>query len=292
MLMFSPSAVALTLGGVGIKPSQTTPNGWFVYQLGPQQSVTDAVLVNNGTDTEQVLQLAAVDSQPTDIGAFGLKGTNSVQVGIGKWVRLSSTKITLAAGQSKKIPFTLSIPAGTASGEYSGAITVQQAPQKTSTSGAFITTRVAVRIYNTVGSPVKKIRLQDFSVVEGAARQNYDFTVKAKNDGNVSIPARLVLRIEGYGIPTDDGPDPDFTYVATADNVVATLERTWQIPLGSIPTQTYMRWRKPYFGRFQASVTIEYDGEYGQEKLQSSKFLLITTPWFSTTRQCLPVNPC
>lgn len=293
MLVLSPSADALTLGGIGIQPAQTTPNGWFVFQLGPRQSVTDTVVINNGTDSEQTVRIAAVDSQSTDIGAFGLKGTNAEHTGIGKWVKLSATQITVAAGQTKKVSFTLSIPAGTAPGEYAGAITVQSVPPKSSASGAYITSRVGVRIYNTVpGALVKQATLQNFSVVESAAMRNYEFTIRAKNDGNVTLPARLVLHIEGYGIPTNDGPDRNFTYAAAGDDVSATMARTWQLPVGSNGTETYLRWRKPYFGRFQAFATIEYDGNNGREVLKSPTYLLSVLPWFSTIRQCTPSNPC
>ena len=287
-------ALALSLGGVGIRPAHPRPpdTGWFIYQLKPGESTTDAVLVSNETDTEQALDLAAVDYEPTDIGAFGLKGSSAEQTSIGLWTQLSTTTITLPPGKAREVEFTLTIPQNADVGEHAGAIVVQpsQRARSSAVSGAYITTRVGARIYNTVpGELVRKIKLLGFLMHEDKKTQHYEFVVQGKNEGNVSVSPRLRLHLNGWGLvkvpPVGDAELADFPGFALFGFqrfLPKELSNNWQLARGAT-VETYFRWRKPWLGRFSAYLTLEYERKAGEpEVIRSETFKFTVLPWPAT----------
>ena len=296
VLVVGSSTQAVTLGGIGIRPAQPTPQGWFIFKLGPGQRTSNTVVVSNTTDEPQTVQLAAVDAEPTEIGAFGLKANDAVQTGIGKWVELSVAELTLLPNQSQPVSFTLTIPPGTSSGEYAGAITVSQKPLKPSpgASGAFITTRVGVRIYNTVpGRLVRKVKLVNFFVRHDASRQNFKFTVVAKNEGNVTVPAWVSLHLDGFGlvkVPPKRAPAeaeiPGDSPIELQWFAPLVQSAGWQLNSGVPQQETYLVWPVPYWGRLRAVVTLAYEGDSGREILRSDPYLLRVWPWSSTVQLC------
>lgn len=287
-------AYGLSLGGLGIRPANPRPpdTGWFVYQLKPGESVSDAVLVVNDTDAAVTVQLNAVDYEPTDIGAFGVKGSDAEQTDIGKWVQLATTTLDLPPRTSQEVPFTLAIPLDADVGEHAGAIMAQptQARQSSKISGAYITTRVGARIYNTVpGELVHKLTLLGFSMHENMQTGHLEFTVRAKNDGNVSVSPSLKLHLDGWGlvqIPPPGDPEladfPGFAPFGFQRFLPKVLQNNWQLARDAT-VETYFRWRKPYLGRFTASLTMEYERTTGNpEVLQSETIRLTVLPWPET----------
>lgn len=287
-------ASALSLGGLGIRPAYPKPPdpGWFIYQLKPGESVTDAVLVVNGTDQSMTVDLNAVDYEPTDIGAFGVKGSGAEQTDIGKWTQLATTTFTVAPHSEREVEFVLAIPPDADVGEHAGAIMVQlsQAQQSSKISGAYITTRVGARIYNTVpGELVSQLTLRGFSVLENKKTGHYEFTVRAKNEGNVSVSPSLKLHLDGWGlvaVPPDSSPErsdyPDFALFGLQQFLPRVLQTTWQLARDA-EVETYFRWRKPYLGRFSATLTMEYERTPGHpEVIQSETLRFTVLPWPET----------
>ncbi len=290
----TPAAYGLSLRGVGIRPAHPRPPdaGWFVYQLKPGESVTDAVLVVNDTDQPVMLELNAVDYEPTDIGAFGVKGSGAEQVGIGKWTRLATTTLELPAGGKREVPFILTIPPEADVGEHAGAIMAQSAQAKPASqiSGAYITTRVGARIYNTVpGELVRALKLLGFSVHDNKKTGHYEFTVRAKNVGNVSVSPQLKLHLDGWGLVTVPPPDdPEladfqgFSLFGLQRFLPKVRQNNWQLARDA-EVETYFRWRKPYLGRFSTTLTLEYERTPGNpEVLRSQTLSLMVLPWPET----------
>lgn len=285
------SALGSTPRGITIGPSSPQPPDmeWFTYQLKPGERVVDSVLVTNATAIKQRLRLAAVDYEPTTIGAFGLKAATAEQTGIGAWVQLSTTTISLPPGQGLVVEFTLTIPPDADGGEQAGAITAQPALAAPSAqgSGSGMATPVSVRIYNLVpGTLIKKVALAGFSVSENTETGHYEFVVRGKNEGNVSVLPRLRLRLDGWGLV----PVPPEGAVERADRPGLSLfglqrflpqeqANHWQLARGAT-VETYFRWRKPWFGRFRAQVTLAYERQPGQpETLPSAVYTFTVLPW-------------
>ncbi|MDD5109929.1 MAG: LytR C-terminal domain-containing protein [Patescibacteria group bacterium] len=297
LVLVVPVALALSLGGIGIRMKHQSASGWFIYELPAGASTTDTVVVQNSTDQEQALMLNSVDYQPTDTGAFGLKGSGAQQNDIGKWVQLSTTTFSLAPGEMREITFILAIPPDADVGEHAGAITVQATALRGSPSGqsgAFIATRVGQRIYNTVpGKLTRQARLVGFTVRDDPKLAYYEFTVVAVNEGNVTITPELKLHLDGWGlvkVPPVGDPDrvdfPGFSFFELQKFYPKVVPTKWQLPRGTKESlkevETYLRWRRPYVGRFTAYVTLDYEGTDGPQSIKSEPLHFTVLPWPET----------
>jgi len=126
-----PLVDALTLKGIGGYPAHPDPanqlsKAWFIYNLKPGESKKDAlIVVNNSAETKHV-KLYPVDATTNNIGGFALKDAQEPRQKMGKWIKLSRSRVTLASGESLKVPFTITIPQKIDVGEHAGGIMIQE----------------------------------------------------------------------------------------------------------------------------------------------------------------------
>src|SRR3989344_2484013 len=174
LLLLPAAAVhALGSGGIGGYPAYPDPSvqyseSWFIYNLDLGESKDDALLLFNSSDEEKTVKLYAVDSIPSNQGNFALKAETDPRLDVGAWVELSATIVTLAPGESREIPFTITIPPDADVGEHSGGIIIQKVDPGAVNAevGASVVTRVGIRIYQTVpGAITREIELKEFSVM-------------------------------------------------------------------------------------------------------------------------------
>src|SRR3989344_467441 len=123
---------ALSSGGVGAYPAHPDPaipfsESWFIYNLDLGESKDDAIIIFNNTEETQTIKLYPVDSIPSNQGNFALRAENETREGIGAWIKLDESFVTLEPGASKEVTFTITIPADADVGEHSGGIIIQKA---------------------------------------------------------------------------------------------------------------------------------------------------------------------
>lgn len=271
-LIFPQKLGALSFGGVGIRPSTVNGNrDWFIYKLGPGESAEDYVDIFNNTPEEQRILLNVVDSEPSNIGAFALTGPNMEQKGIGKWVVLDEKEVVLKPEESRSVRFTITLPLDADVGEHSGAITASPTRllKLEGLTGATIGTRVGARVYNTVpGEIVRKIRILDFSMNENVEKREYEFILKVKNEGNVSVSPQARLHIEGWGL---------LNRTEFFQNQV--IDREWQL-LRNAEVTTNWQVPIPYFGSYKFYVTLHYEEKENEPRVLKTEVLARTIiPW-------------
>src|SRR3990167_9490337 len=117
LLFLNSSSLVLALGtgGIGGYPANPDPNvpgstSWFIYNLDLGESKDDAILVVNNSDETQTIKLYPVDSTTNNVGGFALEAENDPRDGVGAWIELAETIITLEPGANREIPFTIVIP--------------------------------------------------------------------------------------------------------------------------------------------------------------------------------------
>ena len=132
-----------------------------------------------------------------------------------KWCQgVDSIQKKLEAKERIIIPFIIRIPADIDVGEHTGGILIQKVnpdvKEQTGGSAIKLTTRVGVRIYETVpGEVVKKITLEDFKIVKNFKEfdfsswlgkdvkpQEYLVQLTMKNEGNVSIDHENIVHVK------------------------------------------------------------------------------------------------
>ena len=300
ILVFSPiPTLALGTGGVGGYPANPDPSikysdSWFIYSLDLGESKDDALLVFNTSDEAHAVKLYPVDSIPSNQGNFALEAEDAPREGIGAWIKLSEALITLEPGESREVPFTITIPQDADVGEHSGGIIIQKSKvgEVSGSSGASIVTRVGIRVYETVpGEILKEIEVVDFNVQlvpSQNQKPSYDITLIALNKGNVSLKPKANLEISGWGkIDYKDFKKIDYESISNFFTGQAefpihfftgeTLSKDWQL-LRDQKVTTRWQWPQPEFGRFTFKVNLVYEGNDGETSLTTKTITVMVIP--------------
>lgn len=179
------------------------------------------------------------------------------------------------------IPFIITIPDSADVGEHTGGILIQKVAPETQegTSGSSIklTTRVGIRIYETVpGEVVKKITLESFEVSKNFREfdfkdwfgdlkkpQEYLVQTKVKNEGNASLEYKDNIHIK------------DLIFKKRNQDV----ERGFQVLKKDIFSSNFS-WQTPRFGWFSVRTESKYQDQNGQEQIVASPEIKIwIIPW-------------
>ncbi len=193
---------AVESGGVGGRPAypkagNPRSESIFIFAVEPGKTSGDGVRINNNTGTTKSIDIYSVDSQASSGGAFACAQKVDEPHAAGSWVELGKTQITLGPQSNEIIPFTLTVPKDTASGEYNGCIVIQEANQTPTAAGNGIALsfRSAIRVAVTVPGDLKKGLF--FTGLESRSGEDGKrvVSVSAKNQGNVSLDADIAITL-------------------------------------------------------------------------------------------------
>lgn len=201
LLGATPFASAVSTGGIGGRPANPDPNNprtqsIFIYTLDKGQSKADQVLVSNNSDTTQTIDLYAVDGIVTNTGAYTCQQQAEANTGLGSWIKLAQTQVTLGAHDNQKVDFTITAPSTADVGEHDGCLVFQSASDQGELKGNVrIRTRQAIRVVATIpGKLHRSIAITSFAVTQKNGAQQ--FTLNLQNTGNVSadVDAEVTLK--------------------------------------------------------------------------------------------------
>lgn len=177
------------LGGRPANPNPEVPrsSSIFIHTLEVGETVEDAVTVSNDSAEEQTIEVYATDGMITGTGAFSCRQQAEEKQGVGDWVKLDASDATLAPGEQKEIPFTITMPAQVDVGEHNGCIVFQAKEQDVDEAENMqLRFRSAVRLAIVVPGDIRKelsINTFDISHENGG----YTYATSLQNTGNVSI---------------------------------------------------------------------------------------------------------
>jgi hypothetical protein len=141
----------------------TTANGqqnnraYFQPLLTPGVPVHDSVTVTNETSQKQTFRIYGTDAYNSPEGLYSLHLRGQHISGIGTWIQLPVTRVTLAAKSFQKIPFTIAPPQNATPGDHAGGIILEPIKSTLSKSGVLQVHQidsVAVRVYARVRGPL------------------------------------------------------------------------------------------------------------------------------------------
>lgn len=187
--------------GISIAPADTkgatSTRTRFVYKADPGQVVSDQVKVSNVGTTPLEVTVFAADAYNDDNGDYALKSTTDKPVGAAAWTLFSGKaqlKLTLARGESKVIPFTVTIPKDATPGDHAAGVLASA----TSPGQVAVERRIADRMYVRVSGKLQPaLTISSFSATHHsglnplAGSVSVDATIT--NTGNVALEGVTTL---------------------------------------------------------------------------------------------------
>ena len=181
----------------GVRPN-------FVLEGAPGDTLTDALVVENTSDVNLVLGVYASDAFNTPSGGTDLLAGDSDAVDLGSWTTPDTTSITVPAGGSVTVPFTIEIPDDASPGDHTGGIVTSLRLTEPDADGNRVTVerRLGTRIYLRVDGGVEpELTFTDLTVEHHGgwnpfAPGSIEVTYTVENTGNVRLRATRLVRVE------------------------------------------------------------------------------------------------
>ncbi|MEY9941962.1 hypothetical protein [Streptacidiphilus sp. MAP5-3] len=209
---------ALLFGGAGAASAADTSSneGWAVFPTPPPGVTTPGpgdrqyfyLESAPGRTLSDHVSVANLGTRPM---TFQLHGEGQGMTGVGAWLILSATRLTVPPRTRADIPFTLSLPVNAEPGDHPGAIVAVAATRGTTAQHA-----VAARIYlHVTGVSVPALAVTSVTVQRSApafadfgadtAVLHYTLT----NQGNVTLHPRVEITESGWFGSVYQGPLTD-----------------------------------------------------------------------------------
>jgi dihydroorotate dehydrogenase (fumarate) len=180
----------------------------FSYQVEPGQVINDEYLVSNSGSTAADLTVYATDAYNLENGDYGLLDSNLAPKDVGTWVTFDGgvqrLTLNLAPGESRAIPFTVSVPADASPGDHAGGMIISSL---TDSGQVKLDRRIATRLYLRVKGDVTALMTVSSISASYAPSLNpfsgtVNITYTLTNNGNVSLGANSAAMVKGiFGIP-------------------------------------------------------------------------------------------
>ncbi len=140
----------------GIKPAGKSPHGYFEITLDPGKSESLKATTINGGQTDISLRAFAANVTSPPNGGFAAAAEDEAPTGPTSWIDFPATSFDLKPGGKQALPFTVTVPNGTAPGQYITSLVVRTAqPVEIPGTTAFNQIiRSAVAVMITVPGPV------------------------------------------------------------------------------------------------------------------------------------------
>jgi len=176
-----------------------SPVGQYHYTLAPGATATGAVDLVNGQPQAQTLTLYVADVLSIAGGGFAPAPQGASMSGVGAWLRLGETTVSVPAGATVEVPFTLAVPPEAGPGQYDGAMVATAAAVQAS-GGMGVSTRTALTVQVSV----------PLAAVQVPSGREADL---ATPDGTVDVGAPSGAFPAGASLtlsPASGGPVPEF----------------------------------------------------------------------------------
>ncbi|MEV6343815.1 DUF916 domain-containing protein [Actinoplanes sp. NPDC051851] len=174
----------------------------YTYAVNPGNDATDAIVVNNKSKTALDLSVYAADGYTTETGRLDLVARDAKSTGVGAWVTATGTTVSIPAGRSVEVPFTVAVPANATPGDYVGGI-VTSLSRPDSTAQVNVERRLGIKIKLRVGGDlvpamaVEDLRVAWHGSLNPFARGDATVTYTIRNTGNAVESADQDVSIAG-----------------------------------------------------------------------------------------------
>jgi hypothetical protein len=229
--------------------SALSPRGdYFSIESRPRRTVTQYLAIRNDARRPLGIRLAAVDAKTAQLGGVAYALASEKRRRVGGWMRLATRSLTLGPRETRRVSFTLTVPAGASSGEHLGGIAVwspvSPTPARSRRAGKarptiVVHTRRVIAVLVRVPGPAAP--LLAISGVEPAARADGAYLlIRIANRGSAMTKATGSVVL----------PDEGFRRRLVLDTIVPATSIAYPV-----------RWRRrPSDGEHDVTVDLRYGG--------------------------------
>jgi len=192
---------------------QGTDRQNFGYEIDPGKAVSDAFVISNHDVLPLDLALYGADGFTTEAGQLDVVTQGTESVALGAWIDFAADSVTVPAGESVEVPFTVTVPDNATPGDYAGAV-ITSLGQPSAEQGISVDRRLGIRIHLRVGGTLAPALTVDDMHVDYSGTFNPfgtgDATVSytLENTGNARLTAGQTISIAGlFGMLPADAPD-------------------------------------------------------------------------------------
>jgi len=190
----------------GVRPADVEPHAAgrpnYAYAVEPGDSIADALVVTNYTEEPATFLVYAADAFTTADGVLDLVRQGEESVGVGAWVTTAESEITVPAGESAVVPFTLDVPRAAEPGDHAGGIVTSLITTRQE-QGINVDRRLGSRIHVRVdGELAPAVSIEQLQATYdgtlnpfGAGTAGVTFSVV--NTGNTRLAGDATVRVAG-----------------------------------------------------------------------------------------------
>ncbi|HEY0117193.1 MAG TPA: DUF916 domain-containing protein [Cellulomonas sp.] len=170
----------------------------FEYTANAGDTVDDGIVVTNtGTDPVD-LAVYGADAFTTDVGALDLRAQGAAASDVGSWLAPKVDHVTVTAGASTDVPFSIVVPSGATAGDHVGGIVTSR---MVTSGGKQVEQRVALLVHLHVsgffrpGLVVEDVRTVSSVPAVGSGHATVTYTLR--NTGNAILSAEQHVSVGG-----------------------------------------------------------------------------------------------
>lgn len=198
MLLLGPRSVGAQAAGgpsFGLRPVRYDPDrpatqSYFIYDVSPGQSFQDEVQVTNSGSASGTVRLYPVDATTGQTSGPVYLSAADVRKGVGAWIELDQTELTLAPGESRAVAFKIRVPQSARPGQHLGGLVAEDTVLKEGQSGGALQVKLQQRMVTAVqinlpGVMVEKVEIT--GVASSIQAGNQVLELGLRNDGTEMV---------------------------------------------------------------------------------------------------------
>ena len=194
----------------GIKPAKAHESNpklpsYFTHTLAPGALMADEALVVNSGDVPITLKLYAADGTTAINGGTGFANDGEEKNGVARWLSLPMSELSLQPGETKVMPFLISVPSDASPGQHVAGLVLEAATSSAAPTRGSADTRFTVNVVRRAGVAVlidvpgphvAGLEITGVCLRQQDKEQGATFEVAVRNTGNVFVRGQgsLVIR--------------------------------------------------------------------------------------------------
>lgn len=177
----------------------------FDFEAAPGDTIEDSLIVENQGRATLVLGIVANDAFNTPTGGVDILPSDEEPSDVGAWITASTRSVTVAPGESVTVPFTVTVPEDTPSGDHSGGIVTSLRVSDTDSTGNRVVherrlgSRMHVRVDGELDPALEftKMSTSYRGTANPFAPGSMSVTYTVANPGNVRLRATQRITVKG-----------------------------------------------------------------------------------------------